>query len=146
VRTTPVTKKPTSRSEAAVGMAYVLLPAEEIPEAWRGRARSLSMIALLPEERRRLLEEGRISPALEPGDQRIVELVARGWGPSRIAAHIGVSTRTVERRLARLRRRFGGRTSAELTALLAATAVAEPGHEASEEAGPRGRILRRRDA
>lgn len=56
---------------------------------------------------------------LSPLEEELVAFVAEGLSTKAIASHLGLTPRTVERRLARLRDRLGLSSTAELTALLA---------------------------
>lgn len=99
-------------------VVWLFMESELIPDRWRGRMVEGALVPLLPEEASRLLAEGRTESGMDPAEERLVELVASGGSPSRIAAELDISRRTLERRLRRLRRRFGVRSTAELAAFL----------------------------
>lgn len=99
--------------------AWVLLSPETIPERWRGRATTVSLVPLLPREAQQLLREGRVMPEVPEQEEAVARLAARGLKASSIARMLGVSPRTVHRRIARLRERLGIGSSTELAAELA---------------------------
>lgn len=95
--------------------AWVLIPAAETPEEWRGRAQQMNLVPLLPEEVARLVEDNE-----QPGpDDELLRLVARGSSTEQIARNLSLSRRTVERHLARLRERYDQPTTAALSSFLA---------------------------
>ena len=98
---------------------WVLVPADALPERWAHRALPLSLVRLLPEESGQLLQNGTTTPAMSLEDEDLARLVARGMGVPEIARTLHMTPRSVYRRLARLRNRFGARTSIELAAILA---------------------------
>lgn len=55
---------------------------------------------------------------VEQGEDDLLRLASRGAAPSTIARSLALSTRTVHRRLARLRDQFGVDSTAELAAEL----------------------------
>lgn len=99
--------------------AWVLLPVGEVPEPWRGRARQVALIPLLPEELAAVLSGRAASPALDERDERIARLLTTGASLAEIGRAVGLSPRGVQHRLAALRRRFGVHSTAELAAYLA---------------------------
>lgn len=97
---------------------WLFLESTMVPERWKKRAISTSLVPLLPEEIEELLGDG--SPFLLDADEEdLVKLVARGLSAQAISLEWGISVRSVERRLQRLRERFGVESSAELVAVLA---------------------------
>lgn len=98
---------------------WVALPPDEVPEEWRARATVLLLVPLLPDEARHLLGTDRALPGLDPEDQPLVRLAARGMATRAIARELSLTPRTVQRRLGRLRRRFGLADSSELATFLA---------------------------
>lgn len=83
------------------------------------RAMRLSLVRLLPEEAEQLLERGMTSPAMSAEEEGLARLVAAGMGAPDIAQSLHMTPRSVYRRLARMRKRFGARNSTELAAILA---------------------------
>jgi len=101
------------------GQGWVLLPQEAVPERWRSRMVPLALVPLLPEEVSSVLGGEALVPSLDGTDQRIAALAAAGRSLTAIALEVGLSARSVQSRLARLRRRVGVQTTAELRATLA---------------------------
>lgn len=91
---------------------------ESVPEQLRPRAVIGVMVPLLPGEAQQL-RTGRPEASVDAEDEPILRLVARGATRSDIARRLRVPLRTVERRLARMRDRFGLRSHSELVAFLA---------------------------
>lgn len=89
----------------------------EVPDRWRGRARQVSFIPLLPDEVVSVLA-GREDAVVNEGDEALLKLAARGLSAPAIARASGLSIRTVHRRLARLREQLQVETSSELAAEL----------------------------
>ena len=89
----------------------------DVPERWRGRARQISFIPLLPDEADSVLT-GREGEAVNEDDEALLKLAARGLSAPAIARASGLSIRTVHRRLARLREQLQVESSAELAAEL----------------------------
>ena len=79
----------------------------------------LALIPLLPEEASRVLAGEAAHPALNPEDAALARLLVRGLTISAIAGEAGMSVRGVQRRIGRLRERFGTETTAELRGLFA---------------------------
>jgi DNA-binding CsgD family transcriptional regulator len=100
--------------------AWVLLPADAVPDEWARRGRPFVLLRMLPGEARRLLGGAPARPELDAVDERLVALVAAGRSAAETGRLLGYSRRTVERRLARLRAKVGVATTAELVAHLAA--------------------------
>lgn len=98
--------------------AWLFLRPKAVPERWRRRSLEVRMVPLLPEEAARVLAEETTTPEAGPEDEPLIKLLARGLSARAIAVELGMPLRTVERRLARLRERFGARSTAELAAFL----------------------------
>ena len=96
---------------------WLILDPERVPDAWKDRAQPMALVALLPSEAEQILEEGSAEPAAAH-DPDFLRLVARGEAPGTIARRLSISTRSVHRRLARLRESVGASSSAELAAEL----------------------------
>jgi DNA-binding NarL/FixJ family response regulator len=95
---------------------WIFLRGEPVPGRWRERASAGYLVPLLPGEATQLLDA---VDALDPSeDEELVRLVARGLAAPEIAAELGKSLRSTQRHLARLRRRFGVATTAELATIL----------------------------
>jgi DNA-binding NarL/FixJ family response regulator len=108
-----------SASDADVAAAgWLFLPQNAVPERWRERGVAVVMVPLLPSEARSLLTEGATAQEL-PGDAELLGLVAAGCTRAAIARKLGVSLRTVQRRLADVQRRTGTASLPELAVLLA---------------------------
>ena|SRR5687767_6367234 len=97
---------------------WLFVRAGRLPDRWRNRAIDLHLVPLLSEEAAELLGRGAFPPS-EPVDDEFLRLVASGASIRQLAVELRVSTRTVQARLADLRRRFGVESKAELAALLA---------------------------
>lgn len=99
--------------------AWVLVPSDVVPPRWSVRSISVSLVPLLPDEARQVLREGGARPELDPGDEALATLIAGGRSVSSAARSLGISLRTGQRRLARLRGVFGVETTHELALVLA---------------------------
>lgn len=107
---------PETAPEAHEG--WFFLRPDAVPHQWRNRAVPVLLVPLLPGEAGQLLGGGESLPEIDPEQQRLVGLVARGLSTAAIAHELGITRRSVERRLASLRERLGVRSTAELAALL----------------------------
>lgn len=105
--------------ERAPEAVWVLVPEDALPERWAMRATKLSLVRLLPEESAQLLDRGVTSPAMSAEEEGMARLVASGMGAPDIAQVLHMTPRSVYRRLARMRKRFGARNRTELAAMLA---------------------------
>lgn len=101
------------------GKSWLLLPPEAVPKVWRSRSREMALIPLLPEEKDSVLSGVPASPQIDERDEQIMRMVMKGATLSEMSRTVGLSPRGVQHRLARLRERFGLRTTAELAAYLA---------------------------
>lgn len=90
----------------------------DVPERWKERARPAHFIPLLPSESSPVLSAAGRAGLVEPEDDVLLRLAARGAAARVIARTANLSIRTVHRRLARLRDQFGVESSAELAAEL----------------------------
>ena len=90
-----------------------------MPPEWEDESVELRLVRLRPAEIAELLDRRRRVPAVESEDLSLARLVARGLTTRTIAAELEIDQRTVQRHVARLRRRLGAGTKSELTALLA---------------------------
>lgn len=103
--------------DATAGWLFV--QADRLPERWRQRARPAMYVPLLSAEIEELFSGHLSGPALSQPEQDLAKLLAQGRSASAIARRLGVSHRTVERRLAALRDRLGTGSTAELALALA---------------------------
>lgn len=107
--------------------AWLFLSPDAVPERWRDRTRPAVYVPLLPDEARQLLSaEAPVTPSLSPRDERVARLAAAGRTSASIARELGVSRRTVDRRLAVLRDRLGVTSSVELAVRLSARGLVSP--------------------
>lgn len=97
---------------------WLILDPEQVPEAWKDRVQPMAWVPLLPTEADQILDEGRAQPAMAAQDPEFLRLAARGDSPGDIARRLSISTRSVHRRLARLRDSLGVASGAELAAEL----------------------------
>jgi DNA-binding CsgD family transcriptional regulator len=96
---------------------WLILEPDKVPDAWRDRVTEMAWVPLLPEEAEGILRDGSAEPATT--DTEFLRQVAQGDAPGVIARRLSISTRSVHRRLARLRDSLGVASSAELAAELA---------------------------
>jgi DNA-binding NarL/FixJ family response regulator len=96
----------------------VLVSPDQVPGAWAERGVPLILLPLLPDEAKQLLGGTPVAPAADRWELSMIQLVASGTSIERIARELCVAPRTVYRRLARLRRRYGVATTDELRAAL----------------------------
>ena len=104
--------------------AWLFLSPDAVPEQWRSRARPAMYVPLLPDETKDLLAARPVLPSLSARDEHVARLAATGRTSASIARELGVSRRTVDRRLAALRDQFGVTSSAELAVRLSAHGLA----------------------
>jgi DNA-binding NarL/FixJ family response regulator len=98
---------------------WVFIRSESVPDRWRHRAVSVTLLPLLPDEAAQFFGQGNASPQLDPTDEAVARLAARGETVTTMARHLNVSTRSIDRHLARLRERFGVASTTELAVELA---------------------------
>lgn len=79
-----------------------------------------------------LLNPSTSEATLDISDEAIVQLLIEGATAKEIAANLGVSHRTVEHRLEKMKQRFGVRNVVHLTAMLIATHVARLSSQSSK--------------
>ena len=115
----PEQEPETTHRESPPEAVWVLVPEDALPERWVQRALPLALVRLLPEESEQLLDRGMASPAMSIEEEDLARLVASGMGAPDIARRLHMTPRSVYRRLARMRKRFGARNSTELAAMLA---------------------------
>jgi two-component system invasion response regulator UvrY len=103
----------------AEGPVFVFMPPDAVPQGWAERAVTLSLIPLTPEEAQDLMKPQPLFPLLDRSELELLRLVAAGRYVEEIADALSMAPRTVFRRLAQLRRRFGVSSTAELALVLA---------------------------
>lgn len=97
---------------------WVLVNLDALPDRWKGRAVPLALVGLLPDEARQFIKGEIPRVRLARDDEELARLAARGVGVDDIASALHLTSRSVYRRLARLRREFDARTNAELASRL----------------------------
>lgn len=110
-------KKTTAKRQDDAGWLFV--SATAVPKRWRDRSIPCVLVPLLPEEAHQVLSGSSAVPGIDPEDEDLARLVGRGLPAEEIAAEMGLTRRTVDRHLARLRKALGTRTTTELAAALA---------------------------
>ncbi|HEX2057795.1 MAG TPA: hypothetical protein VHI71_05435 [Actinomycetota bacterium] len=98
---------------------WILVAPSELPDRWRDRAVPMFLVPLLPGEARDVLAGEPAGSELHGEDLSLARLVARGVPVDDCARQLHLTSRTVYRRLARLRRLVGVDTTGELVAELA---------------------------
>jgi DNA-binding NarL/FixJ family response regulator len=98
---------------------WLFLHPSAVPERWANRAVTVAMVPLLPDEAVNVLEDGTTRPLVEPSDESLIRLVAKGKAIATIARELGIGARTVDRRLDRIRTRYGIGSKAEMAAFFA---------------------------
>lgn len=96
---------------------WLVVEPDDVPERWSGRALQVTVIRLSAEEAQRVLGDP-VGPTIAPYDEDLAHLVASGLGVPDIAMKLHLTTRSVYRRLARLRAASGAATLGELAAKL----------------------------
>ena len=104
---------------AADRTVYVFMPPEDVPDGWADRASPLMLIPLTPDEAAGLIKAEPIRSGADRDELRLMQLVAAGRYIDEIADELTLAPRTVFRRLAQLRRRYGVASTAELAVVLA---------------------------
>lgn len=99
--------------------AFFFMPPSAVPPHWQSRAVDLVMVPLLPDEAAQMLQGGAEGPRLSPADQALVEFLAGGLSADAIATRLGLTRRSVQRRIARLRDDVGVTTTPELVSFFA---------------------------
>lgn len=98
---------------------WLLLSPDAVPDVWRARAVPMVLVPLLPAEAAQVLSHRPAEQAIPASQLPLVRLVATGRSAQEIARQLGLSPRTVHRRVARLRDGFGVSTIHELATELA---------------------------
>lgn len=97
---------------------WLLVDSEDVPDAWAHRSMQVTVLRLSSEEAQRLLSSDHARPIVGPEDEQLARLVASGLAVSDISKQLHLTTRSIYRRLARLRRALGVATVGELAAKL----------------------------
>jgi DNA-binding NarL/FixJ family response regulator len=100
------------------GELWLLVDEEAVPPAWVHRAMQVTVVRLSADEAKRLLSGDHARPTVAAEDEALAHLVASGVGVSEIAKRLHLTTRSIYRRLSRLRSTFGVETVGELAATL----------------------------
>lgn len=103
----------------AVAPGWILVSPSALPDRWRDRATPMFLVPLLPGEAHDVLSGEPAGSELHGEDLSLARLVARGVPVDDCARQLHLTSRTVYRRLARLRRLVGVKTTSELVAELA---------------------------
>lgn len=109
---------------------WLFLEPSAVPERWRDRSVPAAMVPLTPEETDDLLRGDPVEPRLHPADEELARLAAQGLTVDAIAGRMGVTPRSVYRRLSQLREQLGVGSTAEL-----ATELARRGFQRSQAEG-----------
>ena len=97
---------------------WLVLENDDVPEAWSHRSMTITVLRLSADEAKRLLSGEHARPIVSDDDEELAHLVAAGLGVSQIAKRLHLTTRSIYRRLARLRAEFGVATVGELATTL----------------------------
>lgn len=103
---------------AAASELWLLVDEDDIPANWSHRSMQITVLRLSSGEAKRLLSGDHARPTVASEDEELAHLIARGLGVSEIAKQLHLTTRSIYRRLARLRVAFGVATVGELAATL----------------------------
>ena len=98
---------------------WVILSPSAVPESWRSRGIPMVLVPMTPSEASELLSDTPVEQDIPVADLPLVHLVARGHSAAEISRALGVSLRTVNRHVARLRDEFRVATIQELATKLA---------------------------
>ena len=102
--------------DSAVG--WLFLHPSAVPDEWSDRIRPVVLVPLDENELVSLLRSGSVEKTHTAQDEELLHLIARGLSVRAISRRLGQSERTVHRRLARLRDRYGVASTPELVAEL----------------------------
>lgn len=98
----------------AVYAGWLLMHPDDVPTQWRDRALPAVLVPLHLQEAIHTTQSVSEESKLSSDELRILELLRGGAPVDRIARNVGFSVRTVHRRLASLRHRFGVGSNTEL--------------------------------
>lgn len=110
-----------SRNVQSTGQVpgWVILSPGAVPDAWRSRTIPMVLVPLTAAEAGELLSDAPVDQDIAVADLPLIHLVARGHSAAEIARALGISPRTVNRHVARLRDEFAVGTIQELATELA---------------------------
>ncbi|HEY7873940.1 MAG TPA: hypothetical protein VIG64_02340 [Actinomycetota bacterium] len=97
---------------------WLLIESDDVPEQWSHRSMRITVIRLAADEARRVLSNDHAGPLIGPDHEELAHLVASGLSVSQMSQQLHLTSRSVYRRLARLRSVFGVATLSELSAKL----------------------------
>lgn len=97
----------------------MFVDSEAVPDEWRARALPVFLVPLDRDEAGDLLRSGSTERLIDNEEEELLRLVARGFSARTIARRMGRSERSIHRRLARLRERYGASSTQELATELA---------------------------
>jgi DNA-binding NarL/FixJ family response regulator len=118
--------------------AWLFVSGTEVPAIWLDRAVPAMLVPLLPDEARQVLSGRSAHSELAPQDVQLARLAAQGHTVTAIARELQVNRRTVDRRLAVLRRCLGVASTTELAVALAERGFALPSSAPAGVAGHAG--------
>jgi DNA-binding CsgD family transcriptional regulator len=96
---------------------WLFIADEAVPDKWRDRVVPMSLVPLLPGEMAEFVGDQAGDGFIpDERDVALYKLVARGLSANDIARELGIASRSVHRRLARLRERLGVETTSQLAA------------------------------
>lgn len=98
---------------------WVILSPEAVPEVWASRAVPMMLVPLAPSEAAHLFSNSPVQRDVAPADLPLIRLLARGHSATESARALGISPRTVNRHVARLRDEFDASSLQELATELA---------------------------
>ncbi len=98
---------------------WVILSPSAVPDPWRSRAIEMMLVPLTRAEASVLLSDAPVEQVIAATDLPLVHLVAQGHSAAEISRALGLSLRTVNRHVARLRDDFAVATIQELATELA---------------------------
>lgn len=113
----PQKDEPALRAGGDARDAWIVVPGTTIAEQWRHRAHPAFLIRLPASELGRVLGVSGVSgiePPLSRDEESVAGLLANDVSQAEIAAELGMSLRTVQRRVGQLRRRLGAPSTRDL--------------------------------
>ncbi len=94
---------------------WLFLRPEAVPDRWRDRTIPMVAVPLAPGEMAQFLADG-APRELGSEEEELIRLVGRGLSVRAMALELGITPRSVQYRLARLREKFGVKSTTELVA------------------------------
>jgi hypothetical protein len=113
-------QNPPADFDPHVSRIFVLVTPDQVPQAWASRGVPLILLPLLPEEAGHFLNGESVEPVGERWDLTLIKRIVARTSTDAIAKELCVAPRTLYRRLARLRRKYGASTTEELRTMLVA--------------------------